>query len=155
MPLAPLLKRLWKSWATRSLAVGAGAVALDLMLGVSLITFAHTGSRVAAMAGTALGSTFSFFGNRYFAFRDSEQKLHQSAVRFVFTSVVLSLAHGHVVAVLRDSFNVPFVPAKIASDLVVITFTQLVILRFFVFRRTLAPSGAAERDMPNNKSATN
>lgn len=120
---------------TRSLAVGAAAVALDLTLGLGLITFFAASSRVAAMAGTGLGSVFSYFANRSFAFKDSDAKLRQSALRFALTTVALSVAHGQAVVVLRDRFGVPYVPAKVAADLIVITFTQLVLLRFVVFPR--------------------
>lgn len=120
--------------------MGAVAVALDLTLGLTLLTFFGASARVAAMAGTGLGGAFTFFANRYFAFDDTDQALYASAWRYVLMTVSLSVAHGQAVVMLRDHLGVPYVPAKIAADLLVITFTQLVLLRFFVFPKAAAQS---------------
>jgi putative flippase GtrA len=128
------LKQVLKSWVTKSLAVGAAAVALDLVIGTGLIVFFEASPRVAAMSGTVVGGIFTFFANRHFAFSDTGSSMPQSAWRYGLTTLMLSLAHGQVVVMLQ-AHQVPFVPAKVAADLLVITFTQLVLLRFFVFPR--------------------
>jgi putative flippase GtrA len=128
--------RLWKSWATRSLAIGLVATGLDIALGTSLLVLAHVPTRWAAMIGSTLGATFTFLANRYFAFRERTSKgLGKEALRFVLVTAVSSLAHGQLVVWLRDHFGVPFVPAKMAADLVVFTLIQLVLLRYVVFTK--------------------
>ncbi len=133
------MRRFLTNWATKSLLVGAVAVALDLALGLALLTFGSVSSRTAAMAGTLLGGLWTFFANRTFAFDDTTARLTQSAWRFGLMTVSLSFVHGQAVVMLRDAFGVPYVPAKVAADVVVITFTQLVLLRYFVFPRGKQP----------------
>ena len=128
---ASLLK-VWESWATRSLAVGAVATVLDIGLGASLLAFGAS-TRLAAMVGVALGALFTFFANRHFAFRDHDPKLASPALRFVAVTVLSMLVHGQFVVWLRDSFGVPYVVSKMMADLAVFTFGQLLVLRFIVF----------------------
>lgn len=131
-------QRLRDSWASRSLLIGAVATAVDLALGTTLILLLPHAvhgiekSRIAAMVGTLVGSTVSYFLNRRFAFKD-QQHVAKSAWKFVVTTLVLSVVHGQAMVWLRDHAGVPYVPAKVLADLVVFTFTQLVVLRFFVF----------------------
>ncbi len=136
------LLRVWNSWATRSLAVGAGATALDLVIGTSLLTFFHMSTRPSAMVGSIVGSTFTYFANRYFAFRDHNPKLASSAVKFIIVTAVSSLIHGQVVVWLRDHFGVPYVPAKMIADVAVFTFGQLLLLRYVVFPKAKVPAVA-------------
>jgi putative flippase GtrA len=142
------LERAWKSWATKSLAIGILATGLDIALGTSLLMFAHVPTRWAAMIGSTVGATFTFLANRYFAFRERTSKgLGKEALRFVLVTAVSSLAHGQLVVWLRDHFGVPFVPAKMAADLVVFTFFQLVLLRYVVFtKKTKAAKNKPEAE---------
>ena len=144
-------ERVTRSWATRSLVIGAVATAIDLALGSTLIVLFPTQSRLAAMVGTLVGSTFTFFANRRFAFKD-EQSVSSSAWKFVVTTVVLSLLHGQAMVWLRDGAGVPYVPAKVLSDLVVFTFTQLVLFRFFVFKPK-TPDAQAARSTPTSSAS--
>lgn len=149
-PARALLTRVWNSWATRSLAVGAAATVLDIALGTSLLTLGvHT--RFSAMTGTALGAIFTFVANRYFAFREttpSKTSLGQSAVRFFILTALSSLVHGQVVVWLRDSLGVPFVPAKVVADLAVFTFGQLILLRYVVFPQAKKAKAAVDKALP-------
>lgn len=92
------------------------------------------------MVGTLVGATWTYFANRAYAFTDGDQRLQRSALRFVLTTLALSAAHGQAVVLLRDRWGMPYVPAKIIADVVVLTFTQLVLYRFFVFPRAAASS---------------
>jgi putative flippase GtrA len=132
--LLAALRRLWGSWATRSLAVGAVATVLDIGLGTGLLALG-AGTRSAAMAGTALGALFGYFANRFFAFKDHDAGAHASALRFVLVAALSTVVHGQLVVWLRDVFGVPFVIAKMASDMVVFNVGQLLLLRYLVFPR--------------------
>lgn len=114
-------------------------MAIDLVVGVTALEWLHASSRAAAMVGTLVGATWTYFANRGYAFTDGDRQLRRSAVRFVFTTIALSAAHGQAVVLLRDRWGVPYVPAKIVADVVVLTFTQLILYRFFVFPRPAAP----------------
>ena len=124
----------WSSWATRSLAMGSLATVVDLSFGAVLLLL-HSPTRAAAMVGTCAGAAFTFFSNRYFAFREHNPKLASPALRFVLVAGASSVVHGQLVVMLRDWWGVPYVPAKIAADLVVFTFAQLLLLRYVVFPR--------------------
>jgi putative flippase GtrA len=128
-----LLRRLWSSWATRSLAVGAVATVLDLALGTSLLLTGVASTRAAAMTGTAFGALFGYFANRYFAFRDHDRSANASAVRFALVALTSTLIHGQLVVWMRDSFGVPFVVAKMVADVLVFNVGQLLMMRYLVF----------------------
>jgi putative flippase GtrA len=134
--------RVWKSWATRSLAIGAGATLLDLLVGTSMLVALHVPTRAAAMTGTVLGAAFTFVANRHFAFKDSgtQLALARSIARFAAATLLASVVHGQLVVWLRDALGVPFVPSKIVSDLLVFTLGQLVLLRYVVFPKPKAPA---------------
>lgn len=139
---AQLRTRLWRSWKTRSLVVGAASTAVDLIVGLSALWILGEGenhSRYAAMAGTVVGCTFNFLANRYFAFRENNPKLASPAIRFIIVTTVQSLVHGQVVSFLRDGMGVPFVPSKMIGDVIVFTFAQLLVLRYIVFPKKKGP----------------
>jgi putative flippase GtrA len=154
--LKGLLLKLWKSWATRSLAVGAVATALDLAVGGTLlwqleahpVFFEHvlgffgTPTRVSAMVGTLLGSTFTFFANRFFAFREHHPGVAYPALRFILVTVASSVVHGQLVVILRDRWGVPYVPSKMIADVCVFTFAQLFVLRYIVFPKPKGPTAS-------------
>lgn len=130
--LASLLHWAWDHWATRSLAVGALATAIDICFGTSLLLVGLP-TRWAAMSGVVLGGAFTFLANRYFAFREHNPKLASPAVRFIVVTGLASIVHGQVVVWLRDVLGVPFVIAKMAADLAIFTFGQLLLFRYVVF----------------------
>jgi putative flippase GtrA len=208
-----LLKRVWGSWATRSLAVGAVATALDLAVGTSLLTIAGVSTVVAARVGVAIGSTFTFAANRYFAFKEhnpnvttrsllfivsmgvavsmasayfagfvppwltvkwlvavaaltlslpaqvhwlrkSDPDLKAQVTKFVVSTGLSMWAHGLLVAWLRDRVGVPFAISKMAADLVVFTFVQLLLLRFLVFKKKPARTEAGDAGATPDVSST-
>jgi len=147
-PVVSKLKWAWEHWATRSLAVGGIATAIDICFGTSLLLVGMP-TRWAAMSGVVLGGTFTFLANRYFAFRERNPKLAKPALRFVVVTGLASIVHGQVVVWLRDVLGVPFVVSKMAADLVVFTFGQLLLFRYIVFPKQKeeaepAPEGGSE-----------
>ncbi len=127
-----LPERVWKFWASRSLMIGAVSTTLDLCTG-ALVLWAGGSTRVAAMSGTTVGSTFSYFANRHFAFQDHQEPVAKSGLKFFVMQAVLGTLHGQVVVWLRDALGVPYVVAKMSADLLVVTGPQLLIMRHFIF----------------------
>jgi len=132
------LARIWNSWATRSLAVGAVATVLDLAIGLTLRNLLHVETRIAAMSGVIIGSTFTYFANRYFAFRDENPALASSMLKFVLATVISSLVHGQFVVWLTDRLGVPFALSKVLADLAIFSVGQLLVLRYLVFPKVAA-----------------
>jgi putative flippase GtrA len=139
--LKALAGRLYRSWATRSLAVGAGATAVDVTIGTVLASGFHVQTRVAAMAALAVGTTINFLGHRYIAFREKNAKVADPAMRWVAMTLVQTVLHGQIMVMMRDWWGVPFVPAKFLADILVFTGVQLLLVRYVVFRKaTSSPS---------------
>ena len=132
-PFAQTLSRLTGGWATRSLAVGAVATAVDVGVLLLCIRFLGFSNPLAAAAGVAVGSSVAFFGNRRFAFQDAEKEMGPQILRFVATTSVGMGAHASLVHVLADLFTVPVVLAKMIADLAVFGVGQLFLLRYVVF----------------------
>ncbi len=133
------LHTIWNSWATRSLAVGAVATVLDLAIGLSMKNFFHVETRPAAMTGVIVGSTFTYFANRFFAFKEQNPQLASSMLKFIAVTVVSSLLHGQVVVWLTDTLNVPFAVSKVIADLAIFSVGQLLLLRYVVFPKAKVP----------------
>jgi putative flippase GtrA len=87
----------------------------------------------AAMVGVFFGSTFTFFLNRHFAFRDHNPKLAPQALKFVVATGICMVIHGGFVSFLRDRHGVPVVFAKLIADVCVFSVGQLLVLRYLVF----------------------
>jgi putative flippase GtrA len=145
VPPKPWWKRLTGWWATRSLAIGAGATAIDVTIGTLLLTLAHLSTLASDMLALAVGTTLNFLAHRYFAFKEKNPKLADPALRWVLMTVAQTLVHGQLVRMLRDWWGVPFVPAKMAADLVVFSAAQLLLVRYVVFpkKKDAPPDGVA------------
>lgn len=138
------LRALVNSWMLRSIALGGVSTAIDVAVGWSLVT-AGAPTRVGAMSGIAVGAIFTFFANRYLAFRDTGPRLAGAGVRYVLVLLVLSTIHGQFVVWFRDGLGVHYVLSKFAADLCVFTFGQPLALRYIVFpRRKDAPAAAPQ-----------
>src|SRR5437773_10217004 len=120
-----LAKKLWRSWATRSLAIGGIATVLDILVGTTCLSLLAVPTRFAAMCGVVVGATFTFFANRYFAFKEHNPKLTKPALKFVLATSASMLIHGQLVVLLRDHAGVPFVVAKMIADIGVFSVGQL------------------------------
>lgn len=142
--LKQLVKRVYTSWATRSLAVGAGATVVDLLVGNALLFGLHFTTAASAMCALAVGSTVNFLGQRRYAF--NEKKVATPAWKWALMTAIQAPIHGQLVAVFRERLGVPYTFAKMTGDLVVFGVLQLVILRYLVFPKppldpaTSAPS---------------
>lgn len=123
----------WQSWATRSLAMGAIATAIDVLILIACIRWFSMSNPVAAMVGVLFGSTFTFFANKYFAFRDHNPALAPQAAKFVLATAIGMLAHAGFVYVFADRLGVQVVLAKFAADILVFTVGQMLVLRYFIF----------------------
>lgn len=133
--LRALLVGTWQSWATRSLAVGAAATALDVVILLVAVTLFGLPTPVGAAIGVAFGTTFTFFANRHFAFRDRKPELAPQAIRYVVTTLPAMAVHATLVGLLADRFGVPVVISKFIADVLVFLIGNLLILRYVVFPR--------------------
>ena len=148
---ARLLEWLKNQWATRSLAVGAVSTVFDLGIGGTLL-WAGAPTRAAAMTGTLFGSVFSYFANRSFAFRDRDPS-RSTFLRYAAVTVVASTIHGQFV-VWFSGLGLPYVAAKMASDFIVYTVGQLLLLRYVVFPRKISGPPASPEGAVANRFAT-
>jgi putative flippase GtrA len=125
--------------------VGAVATLVDVGVLLAAIRWLHASTAEGAMLGVAVGSTVAFLGNRRFAFRSSARAWAPEALRFLVGTLVGMGVHAMLVRTLADRLGVPVVLAKLASDVCVFTFGQLLLLRFFVFpvRRKLEAAARA------------
>lgn len=137
------LRTILSSWATKSLAVGAIATGLDLVIGLTMRNGLHLDTRPSAMTGSIIGATFTYFANRTFAFKQDNPALASSMLKFIAVTLVSSFAHGQAVVWLTDGLGVPFVVSKVIGDLAIFTFGQLLVLRYIVFPKAKVP--ASER----------
>lgn len=140
--LRALIVTAYNYWVTRSLAVGAVATAIDVMILLACVKLLDLPTPIGAMTGVAVGSTFTFFANRYFAFRDHRPELAPQALRFAVTTGCAMLVHASLVWWLRDWVGIDVVYAKLIADVLVFSVGQLLVLRYIVFR---APRRAGVR----------
>ena len=127
------MKGALRSWAVPSLLVGAVATGVDVAVLLAAIRWLRASTAEGAMLGVAVGSTVAFLGNRRFAFRSSARAWRPEALRFLLGTLAGMSVHAMLVRTLADRVGVPVVLAKLASDVCVFTFGQLLLLRFFVF----------------------
>lgn len=132
--MTSLWARLSKWWLVRSLAIGIVSVSLDLATG-GLVLWLGGSTRMAAMSGTTVSSTITYFANRHLAFRDSDSSFAPSALKFILMALVTNLIHGQVVVWFRDGSGIPYAFAKMLADMLVITGPQLLLMRYWVFPR--------------------
>jgi putative flippase GtrA len=137
--LVATVARLSRGWATRSLAVGAVATLVDVCVLLVCVRIFRFPNPLGAAVGVTVGSTVAFFGNRIFAFSDSEPEMGPQLVRFAATISVGIVLHASLVHVLADLFAVPVVLAKLIADLAVFGLGQLFLLRYVVFPEAKEP----------------
>jgi putative flippase GtrA len=138
-------KRAYDSWATRSLAVGAIATALDVCVLLVCVRLLHLSNPEGAMCGVAVGGTFAFFANRHFAFRDHTPELAPQAAKFIAATGGAMLIHAVVVWFLADRLGIPVVIAKLLADVAVFSVGQLLVLRYVVFPSASSTKGRFNR----------
>jgi putative flippase GtrA len=132
------------------LAVGAAATLLDICILLICVKVFHLLTWFAAMTGVFFGSTFTFFMNRHFAFRDHNPKLAPQALKFVVATGICMVIHGGLVSFLRDRQGVPVVLAKLIADICVFSIGQLLVLRYLVFPKARSGRHADSREANND-----
>lgn len=130
----------WKSWATRSLALGGIATVFDVCTLLLCVRAFHLPNPVGAMIGVTVGATFTFFANRHFAFKDHDPKLAPQAAKFILTTGAAMLVHATLVYMLADRLKVEVVLAKLIADVAVFSVGQLLMLRYVVFPKKAEPT---------------
>ena len=131
-----IVDKVLKSWAARSLQVGALATVLDICVLLVCKKVLNLPTPVGAAIGVAIGSTLAFFLNRSFAFRAQGTPVTGQAVKFVISTLIAMSIHAPLVGILADWLDVPVVVAKLIADVLVFSIGQLLVLRFLVFRKT-------------------
>ena len=131
-----LVQRLSRSWAARSLQVGALATLVDIAVLLTCVRVLRLPTPVGAAVGVAIGATLAFFLNRSFAFRAQGTPVTGQAVRFMISTLIAMSIHAPLVGVLADRLDVPVVVAKLFADVLVFSIGQLLALRFLVFRKS-------------------
>ena len=130
-----LVRRAWESWATRSLAMGAIATALDVATLLATVTLLGWPNPAGAMAGVVVGGTFAFVANRLVAFTDARGTLRGQLAKFVLSTGAAMVVHAALVHLLADRLGLPVVAAKLAADVAVFSVGQMLVLRYVVFPR--------------------
>lgn len=138
-------RSLWRSWVTRSLAVGGVATVLDILTLLACVELARLSTPVGAGLGVMVGAAWAFWANRRFAFTDSQGALGPQALRYGAATGGAMLVHAALVGWLADHGGVPVVPAKLAADVAVFTVGQPLLLRYLVFPRSAPPAAPADR----------
>jgi putative flippase GtrA len=136
-----VVDRVLKSWAARSLQVGALATVVDVCVLLVCKKVLKLPTPVGAAIGVAIGSTVAFFLNRSFAFRAQGTPVTGQAVKFIISTLIAMSIHAPLVGILADWLDVPVVVAKLGADVLVFSVGQLLVLRFLVFRKS--PSAQA------------
>ncbi len=131
---------------TRSLLIGAGATAIDVIVGNTALQLGAA-TRFAAMTGFVIGGFSSFVGHRYFAFQEQKPLLLRPAVKWALMMLLQTAFHGQLVVWLRDRMGIPFTIAKFIADIPAATVLQLVAVRFFVFAK---PKTSTDAPKPSN-----
>ena len=67
-----LLQKHYNTWATRSLAVGLVATAVDLSVGNALVFLLHFTTALSAICALAVASTVNFLLQRRYAFNEKK-----------------------------------------------------------------------------------
>lgn len=141
--LIALARWAWHSWATRSLAVGAVATALDVVILLVCVKLFLLPNPVGAMIGVLFGSTFTFFANKYFAFRDHNPGVAPQAAKFVVATAIGMMFHAQFVYFFADRLGLPVVLAKFGADILVFTVGQMLVLRYLIFPKKKASATPA------------
>ncbi|HZH15424.1 MAG TPA: GtrA family protein [Archangium sp.] len=136
-------RHVWRSWATRSLAVGGVATALDILTLLACVKLARLPTPVGAGLGVMVGAVWAFWANRRFAFKDSQGALGPQVLRYGLATGGAMLVHAALVGWLADRVGVPVVLAKLAADVAIFTVGQLLLLRYVVFPRSAPPAPPA------------
>ena len=135
-----LVQRVMRSWAARSLQVGALATVLDVCVLLVCKKVLKLPTPVGAAIGVAIGSTLAFFLNRSFAFRAQGTPVTGQAVKFIISTLIAMSIHAPLVGILADWLDIQVVLAKLIADVLVFSIGQLLAMRFLIFRKSMKAS---------------
>lgn len=127
------MERLGRHWAVKSLAVGAVASAVDLLLLLATNRLGGFAPGVCAATGVLGGALTSFLLNRRYTFRQQGPVLGP-ALRFAAGTLLLTALHAASVTWLSRQLAAPLLLAKYGSDVLVLLGGNLLLLRYVVFR---------------------
>ncbi|MEN9799439.1 MAG: hypothetical protein RL653_3135 [Pseudomonadota bacterium] len=136
------MERLGRHWAVKSLAVGAVASAVDLLLLLAANRLGGFTPGACAATGVLGGAFTSFLLNRRYTFRQQGPVLGP-AVRFAAGTLLLTALHAASVTWLSRQLAAPLLLAKYGSDVLVLLGGNLVLLRYVVFRGSHPPARGA------------
>ena len=131
-----LVQRVMRSWAARSLQVGALATVVDVCVLLVCKKVLKLPTPVGAAIGVAIGSTIAFFLNRSFAFRAQGTPVAGQAVKFIISTLIAMSIHAPLVGILADWLDIQVVIAKLIADVLVFSIGQLLAMRFLIFRKS-------------------
>jgi len=135
-----VVQRVMRSWAARSLQVGALATVVDVCVLLVCKKVLKLPTPVGAAIGVAIGSTLAFFLNRSFAFRAQGTPVAGQAVKFIISTLIAMSIHAPLVGILADWLDIQVVLAKLMADVLVFSIGQLLALRFLIFRKEMKAS---------------
>ena len=130
-----LVQRVMRSWAARSLQVGALATVVDICVLLVCKKVLKLPTPVGAAIGVAVGSTIAFFLNRSFAFRAQGTPVAGQAVKYIISTLIAMSIHAPLVGILADWLDIQVVLAKLIADVLVFSIGQLLAMRFLIFRK--------------------
>ncbi|MBX5480729.1 MAG: GtrA family protein [Myxococcaceae bacterium] len=140
--------RLASRWFVRSLLVGAFASACDWGTVLCCARALGWPSAFCAACGLTIGSTLSFTLNRKVAFTDCRLTLWTSALRYAGAIGCLMVVHASAVGILTDRSRLPILVSKLIADVTILSFGQLLLLRYIVFPRNKAAASPAVAPRP-------
>jgi putative flippase GtrA len=136
------MERLGRHWAVKSLAVGAVASAVDLVLLLTANRLGGLPPGACAATGVLGGALTSFLLNRRYTFRQ-QGPLMGPALRFAAGTLLLTALHAASVTWLSRQLAAPLLLAKYGSDVLVLLGGNLLLLRYVVFRDAHPPAPGA------------
>ena len=124
--------------------MGAIATVLDILVLLLCVKVFALANPVGAMIGVIAGAIWTFFANRYIAFRDHDPKLAPQALKFGIATFGSMWVHAGVVWLLADRLGLNVVLAKLLADIAVFSVGQLLLLRYVVFPKKKEPTPDAD-----------
>lgn len=123
--------------------VGVVCTVLDLSIlltGVELLGLPRV---PCVLAGVTVGSAVGFVLNKYFAFRDTSQRLGTQALKYAALMIFELSLHSGLVSALVHGANLHYLPAKFGADFLVFSCLHLLAMRYLVFVRPASVTAPA------------
>ena len=88
---------------------GLATVVHFLILTLIFKVLMWSSAGIANMVAAIFGISFSFFGNRYFVFKNSNESFLNQFYSFIFLYIAISLLHGALMYALVDLYSMNYV----------------------------------------------